>query len=68
MKPDRTVWSIELDPGVGAVALGGGGPRAGVATSGCAFVVLKLASHGFGSGCGQAAFFAGGGGFSEKVV
>ena len=68
MKPDRTVRSIELDPGVGAVALGGGGLKAGVVTSGGALVVLKMASQGFGSGSGQAAFMTGGVGFLEKVV
>ena len=68
MKPDRIVWGIELGAGVGAVALIGGGLKAGVVTSGCALVVLKMASQGFGSGSGQAAFMAGGGGFLEKVV
>ena len=48
--------------------MGGGEPKVGLAASGGAFLVLAMASHGFGSGYGQAAFFAGGGGFSEKVV
>ena len=68
MKPDRIVWSIELGAGVGAVALIGGGLKAGVVTNGGALVALKMASQGFGSGSGQAAFMAGGGGFLEKVV
>ena len=68
MKPYRIVWSIELGAGVGAVALIGGGPKAGIVTSGGALLVLKMASHGFGSGSGQAAFMAGGGGFLGKVV
>ena len=47
------------------VALGGGEPKVGLAPGGGAFVVLAAASHGFGSGFGQA---PGGGDFLEKVV